>query len=360
LSLLCSLACRGYLHGARVSVGGNRLPTLSFGLTLALLLLALPFLPALSIEYGLHVAVSNSQSKRLHGLTWLRQFGSHDDLLRSCYRKSDATIQWLGAVLANERPASIEQARRIYYQVTNRRLQSESCPQDSWHKRWTASASLSRDQGGTSVGQTVEGLSLGTPRLEAELNPKAMMASTEWTIVLRNESWSNGEARPRIALPPGGVISRVTLWVNGKEREAVVAEENKVRAAYQEVVRQRRDPILVTVSGPDRVLVQCFPVPPNGGEMKFRLGIAAPLELDSATQGYLRLPYLVEQNFAIGQQKVHSVQVRATAEGVVASSRFLPLAAGLKATWQGELVDSELSSTDGIISVLQPSGTRIV
>src|SRR5262249_12160972 len=63
LSLLCSLACRGYLHGARVSVGGNRLPTLSFGLTLALLLLALPFLPALSIEYGLHLAVSNSQSK---------------------------------------------------------------------------------------------------------------------------------------------------------------------------------------------------------------------------------------------------------------------------------------------------------
>src|SRR5262245_43296712 len=111
LSLLCSFACRGYLQGARMNVGRDRFPTLSFGLTLALMLLGLPFLPALSTEYGLHLAASYSQSKRLHGLTWLRHLGSHDDLLRSCDGESDPTIQWLGEELANERPASTEQRR---------------------------------------------------------------------------------------------------------------------------------------------------------------------------------------------------------------------------------------------------------
>lgn len=361
LALLCSLGCRGYLHGARVSVRADRLPTLSLGLTLALLLLGVPFVPAISSEYGLHLAVSDSQSKRQHGLSWLRRFASEDDLLKSCYRESDPAIQWLGAALANEDAATSEQARTIYYRVTGKPLQSVSFTADSWHTRWHASAGFDRDLGGVRVGQAVEGLSLRTSRMETFLDPKAMLASIEWTLVMRNESWRNGEARTEIALPPGGVISQVTLWVNGKEREAVVAGTDKVRRAYQEVVRQRRDPILVTLSGADRVLVQCFPVPPNGGEMKFRLRIAAPLQLDSATQGYLRLPYLVEQNFNLGKPKMHSVQVQANAENMVSSSRLLPSAPSLStATWQGELANSELSSTESIVSVSRKAGTRIV
>ena len=361
LALVCSLACRGYLHDVRARVGGERLPTLSLGLTLALLLLGLPFLSAISSEYGLHLAVSDSQPKRQRGLTWLRRHGNHDDLLRSCYRESDATIQGLGAALANERPANAEQGRRIYYRVTGKPLQSEPFTVDSWHTRRRASAGFDRDVGGTRVGQTVEGLSLRTSRMETFLDSSATLASIEWTLVMQNESWRNGESRAEIALPPGGVISRVTLWVNGKEREAVVAEEDKVRRAYQEVVRQRRDPILVTTSGPDRVLVQCFPVPPNGGQMKFRLRIAAPLQLDSATQGFLRLPYLVEQNFSLEERKVHSVRVQANSESVVASSSLLSLAAGSStATWEGELANSELSSTQGIVSVSRHAGARIV
>jgi hypothetical protein len=361
LALMCSLACRGYLDAGTVGVGGERLPTLSLGLTLALLLLGLPFLPATSTEYGVHLAASDSQSKRQHGLTWLRRFGTHDDLMRSCYRETEATIEWLGAALANEGPANTEQGRKIYYRVTGKPLQSEPFTVGSWHTRWHAPPGFDRDVGETRVGQTVEGLSLRTSRMETFLDPKAMLASIDWTMVMRNDSWRNGESRAAIVLPRGGVISRVTLWVNGMEREAVVAEANKVRSAYQEVVRQRRDPILVTMSGPDRVLVQCFPVPPNGGEMKFRLRIAAPLQRDSATQGFLRLPYLVEQNFSLGERKVHSVQVQANPESVVASSSLLPLAAGSStATWQGELANSELSSTQGIVSVSLEAGAGIV
>lgn len=142
LALLCSLACRGYLHGARANVGADRLPTLSLGLTLALLLLALPFVPAISSEYGLHLAVSDSQSKRQHGLSWLRRFVSRDDLLKSCYRESAPAIQWLGAALANEDAATSEQARTIYYRVTGKPLQSVSFTADSWHTAGTRQQDL--------------------------------------------------------------------------------------------------------------------------------------------------------------------------------------------------------------------------
>jgi hypothetical protein len=67
------------------------------------------------------------------------------------------------------------------------------------------------------------------------------------------------------------------LWVNGEEREAAFAGRSQTREAYQKVaIQQRRDPVLVTTAGPDRVQMQCFPVPPNGGLMKIRIGITAP------------------------------------------------------------------------------------
>lgn len=108
-------------------------------------------------------------------------------------------------------------------------------------------------------------------------------STTVWTLEFRNDGVPDRETRAQILLPPGGVVSRLTLWANGEEREAAFAGRSKVRAAYQEVaVQQRRDPVLVTTAGPDRVLIQCFPVPRNGGTMKVRLGITAPLLLTPA------------------------------------------------------------------------------
>ena len=82
------------------------------------------------------------------------------------------------------------------------------------------------------------------------------------------------------------MVSRATLWVNGEEREAAYGGRGEVRAAYQQVaVQQRRDPLLVTTKGADRVLAQAFPVPRNGGTIKFKLGISAPLEITPSRQG---------------------------------------------------------------------------
>ena len=70
----------------------------------------------------------------------------------------------------------------------------------------------------------------------------------------------------------------MTLWVDGVPREGAFASTTKVQGAYRTVVNQQRDPLLVTMSAPDRVLIQCFPVPASGGELKIRIGFKSPLE----------------------------------------------------------------------------------
>ena len=124
----------------------------------------------------------------------------------------------------------------------------------------------------------------------------------------KNVAAMQREARAEIALPPAAVVSRVTLWVDGEEREAAFGGRSQTRTAYKEEgVQRRRDPLLVTTCGPDRVLVQCFPILPNGGVMKIRLGITVPLVLDSLAAGNFVWPHLLERNFGIAPDFKHSL-----------------------------------------------------
>jgi hypothetical protein len=132
------------------------------------------------------------------------------------------------------------------------------------------------------------------------------------------------EARAEIQLPPGAVVSRLTLWVNGEEREAAFAGKGKVRAAYQSVVRQQRDPVLVTTAGRDRILVQCFPVPPNRGDMKIRIGITVPLILEDANNARLLLPHFTSRNFRIPNDFTHSTWIESKTPMTSADSSLKP------------------------------------
>ena len=44
-------------------------------------------------------------------------------------------------------------------------------------------------------------------------------------------------------------MSRLTLWVNGEEREAAFAGRTQAREAYQQVVARRRDPCSLQLPG---------------------------------------------------------------------------------------------------------------
>ncbi|MCX6851253.1 MAG: VIT domain-containing protein [Verrucomicrobia bacterium] len=196
--------------------------------------------------------------------------------------------------------------------------------------------------GGSEVGARIRGLSMKSSRMDWHVNADSALAHGEWTLEFHNQHRNAQEARCQMLLPPGACVSRLTLWINGEPREAAFGSRSQVTQAYrQTVVVERRDPVMVNMVGPDRVLTQCFPVPPNGS-MKIRLGITAPL--DAQTPSALFMPLIVERNFIIPPAAKHAVWVQ--------SPQALDVPAGWQKaaatqnggwTWQAEVPQVELA-----------------
>lgn len=74
------------------------------------------------------------------------------------------------------------------------------------------------------------------------------------------------------------MLSRATLWVDGAPREGAFASLSRGQQAAQAGDGQIIHSLLVTMIAPDRVLLQCYPVPASSGELSFRLGFKVPLE----------------------------------------------------------------------------------
>ncbi|HMY76323.1 MAG TPA: VIT domain-containing protein, partial [Blastocatellia bacterium] len=253
---------------------------------------------------NLQRATSGDPATQLSGIRFLRAFGSRAALLDACYWRAGLATDLIGSLFSLTNPVDAEKARGIFYRVTGEPFDSLPRPSNA-NNRLGPFRLLAFDdnifdanRGGERVGGVIKGLSLAGSRIDGSLDADAALGYFEWTMIFKNESLRQQEARAQIQLPPGGVVSRLTLWVNGEEREAAFASRGKVQAAYQSVVIARRDPVLVTSSGKDRVLVQCFPVPPSG-EMKIRFGVTAPVALESKQRGWLKLPGIAERNFAV-------------------------------------------------------------
>jgi len=166
-----------------------------------------------------------------------------------------------------------------------------------------------RDPWGRNLGRPEEGLFLAASRLDAIAFGEAAVAYTEWTLLFRNDAERNREARARLILPPGGVVTRATLWVDGEERDAAFGPRRQVTEAYEGVSRTGRDPVLVTSDRPGQAELRASPVPADGGTLRMRVGITAPLELRDPERGLLHLPRIAESNFAPDPELEHAVWV---------------------------------------------------
>ncbi|MDF1811792.1 MAG: hypothetical protein P1V20_06245 [Verrucomicrobiales bacterium] len=161
------------------------------------------------------------------------------------------------------------------------------------------------DHGGDTTGMLQHGLRLDQSIISSKIESAAGLIYQEWTVNLVNNNPVDREGRALIKLPKGSVVSRLTLWVNGEPREAAFAKKEKVTAAYQKVaVQQRRDPVLVRWAGPDRIFVQCFPVPRNGGSLKYRIGFISRV----GKEGKIYPPRFLERNFEIAKSFDHTVR----------------------------------------------------
>lgn len=312
LALIATLALRPRIR----RLGGGSAPAslrgLWRGIALAWLVILTMDLPVLWTRVGLQMAAGDAAPVRQRGLDLLRRFHDEETLLRACYGRTRRaqTMDLVGWIVAGGRGVDAEKAREIHYRVTGIPFNTVPAPNVRTARgRWAEldDWTWDPDQAGRAVGGRTKGLWLHSSRLDAVVEPDAAVGYTEWTLEFRNDSAREREVRAQVLLPPGGVVSRVTLWVNGEEREAAFAGRAQVRQAYERIVRQQRDPVLITTCGPDRVLVQCFPVPSNGGLMKIRLGITAPLELAKPQEGRFRWPHFIERNFTLAEDLRHSL-----------------------------------------------------
>jgi hypothetical protein len=350
-SLICTLRLRSRLGKRQREQSNVTFKGWWWSTSAAVVLLVLFALPEPLTQHWMDVAGSESPEEALHAVRMLRRFGSEDTMLKQCYGRRD---RWMTDIWDSRWPDS-GLAQKTFYRVTGKAYNSVSPPFSKYQK----SARPLFDEfefddglGGENVAGKVRGLSLNQSRIDGLSQPNEGWAYLQWTMEFRNDhEWNQREARAQIQLPPGGVVSRVTLWVNGEPREAAFAGKSEVRAAYQQVaVRERRDPVLVTMCGPDRVLVQCFPIPPKGGLMKIRLGITAPLSIEQTNSAQLRMPCFTERNFKMSSGFEHSLWLE-TPEKV--DAKFAKLTVDNtqpgKSGVRGQIKEDALSANDAIL-----------
>lgn len=326
------------------------------GLAAGLAVLLVLDVPAAATRLGLQWAASSQPAERQRGIALLRTLGDEELLRRLCYDATgrptgllSAFVLFSGRGLLDPEQARLAsspaEAREIYYRVTGMPFNAKAPPHSRSNWARFDDFMFDADHGGAAVGGRIKGLDIVSSRLDGSISGSDGVAYLEWTAEFRNTSVVDREARLQLALPPGGVVSRATLWVNGEEREAAYGGRAEVRAAYQRVaVQQRKDPLLVTTKGADRVLVQAFPVGRNGGTIKFKVGVTAPLDMSDPAGARLTLPAIIDRNFSFPSGSTHQIWI----EG---KERLNALATGLAASeiasgqfrLQGALTDKELA-----------------
>jgi hypothetical protein len=305
LSFSMLLVMRGRLRRAHRAGAVMAGPWLAVGVVLVAFLVAEA--PVTGTRLALQAAVNGSPETQRTALQWLRSVGDEQTLLSAAY-VAPGRGTFLNFLLSFDDSISVEEARLVYYRVTGKTFNSVPKP-ENFHGARGFRGNWDQDLAGREVGGRVKGLSLASSEMKGSVDGDAALAYLEWTMSFETTAEGQSEARTQLLLPPGAVISRVTLYIDGQEREAAFAATEKARAAYESVVLTRRDPLLVTQKGKDRVQVQCFPVV-KGPPMKIKLGFTMPLlPKDDGRFATLLLPTMAERNFDIPEGFRHSMRV---------------------------------------------------
>lgn len=277
---------------------------------------------------GLNLATGQEPGQVERGLKIVRTFGRGDVVDRLLF------LSWRGSPIYVN-PAEVffdhdklEDVDKLYYRIygTSPEYRGRGRRGFRGALRWN------RRTGGEKVGGLLEGLSLKGSVYDTKVEKTTGIGYAEWTMVFANSrNWGNQEARARIALPRGAVVSRLTLWINGEESEAAFGGKGAVRKAYESVVSRQRDPVLVNMCAPDQIQLQCFPVPPKG-EMKVRLGLTVPLEVaGDGKSAKFPVPVICASNFSISQNLLGmpKPEVVAFAQAPVAACAAFALTNGM-------------------------------
>ncbi|MBS1992082.1 MAG: hypothetical protein JSS83_16285 [Cyanobacteria bacterium SZAS LIN-3] len=270
-------------------------------------------LPSTLTRINLSRAADSNPVVAADGVRWLRKYGSAEVLQRACYERSGRATDILGSLYESAHPLSVEETRRIFYQVTGKPFNSVPIPKsaratiqrvgavadpDGLNAGVEDEFDLDTDIAGEAVSGVARGLSVSQSKFDGKLEPDAALAGLDWSFSFTNDSKFDREARAKILLPPDAVVTKATLTVNNVERDATIMVRSMARARYRRAVVEKKDPLLISTCGKDQILVQCYPVKP-GETMKVKLRMAAPLNITRRDKAALVLPAFLERNFEV-------------------------------------------------------------
>ncbi len=356
LSLISAVALR-----RRLLRTGWPLPAMRWwpGALAAVALLLAAEVPGSLTRLGVHMAVTGSPEAQVQGLRMLRSVGSEESLLELCY-EGNRRYSFVSFLLSLDAPVHVDDARRVYYRVTGRTFNADARPEGKRGHLVRGWNDWDEDRASDEVGGRVPGLSLASSSMEGSVDADAALGYLEWTMELATSERGQHEARMLVQLPPGGVVSRVTLYIDGEPREAAFAGTGQVREAYTRIVQRNMDPLLVTARPGDRVQVQAFPIT-HEKPMRIKLGISAPLLLtDAGRAGTLPLPSILERNFDVDEAFRHTARIESrrplTALG---GAQALARADGVH-EWLGSITHAQLLTHESTLRVARAEAPGVV
>ncbi len=112
------------------------------------------------------------------------------------------------------------------------------------------------------------------------------VASTYVDQVFVNDGRREMEATYIFPLPKGAVVQKFTLHADGQELEAQLLGKDEAQRIYEEIVRRRKDPALLTYAGEGMYQAKIYPIP-AGGERRIEIRYTELLHYDTGLVGYL-------------------------------------------------------------------------
>lgn len=121
-------------------------------------------------------------------------------------------------------------------------------------------------------------------RVKSEIRDQVCTTYVDQVFV--NETRREMEATYLFPLPAGAVVQQFTLHADGQEIPARLLTKEEAQRIYEDIVRRRRDPALLTYAGNNAYQARIFPIP-AGGERRIELRYTELLSYDNGLVTYL-------------------------------------------------------------------------
>lgn len=291
------------------AVGRAKNVPLFLGVALGVMLVLLPDFGSMITRAAVGKAGSCDVGGARAAVRLLRRFGDADQIGEACRDPLRAVLDVPALLFRNAGRSAL--AIPTYYRVTGNYCRPDEHPiqlDRALEQRPGFREAIARRESlfaGEDVGPIVSGLSLTESFLRSEVSKSGALVKTVWSFNFANTSNREQEARMELLTPPHAVVSGVWIWMHGTKVRADIEPRAVARSKYtQVVVVQRKDPVLVTTTGPNKLLAQCYPVPP-GRIMEIELELAYPMQFED-NQSYLPLPIIAARNFSVSQHRIQT------------------------------------------------------